>query len=96
MAYVPGSNLLTALTQGGLSSASVTLWVYVSTDSDLSGTYFSDGVQRGLHINDVILGIDTSGNTIKTYRVTALAAFDSLHPFANRAATTTAGYQIGN
>jgi hypothetical protein len=96
MAYSPTTNPPVALTEGGLSGTINKLWLYTSTDSDLSGAYFSDGVQRGMKINDIILAVDTSGNTIKTYRVTALAAFSSLTPLANRAATTTAGFQVGN
>jgi len=96
MAYSPTGNRPHAITDGGLSGAINKLWLYISTDSDLSGQYFSNGVQIGMHVNDIIIAIDTSGNTIKTYRVTALAAFSSLTPLADRAATTTAGYQIGN
>jgi hypothetical protein len=96
MSYSPTTNPPHALTEGGLSGTLNKLWLHTSADSDLSGSYFSDGVQRGMKINDVILGIDTSGNTIKTYRVTALAAFNSNNPLANRAATTTGGYQVGN
>jgi hypothetical protein len=29
-------------------------------DFDLSGTFFSDGVQRGLKVNDLVIGIDTN------------------------------------
>ena len=65
MAYSPTANLLCALTQGGLNSSEPKLWLYVSTDSDLSGTYFSDGVQRGMQKNDIVIGIDASGDTIK-------------------------------
>jgi hypothetical protein len=72
------------------------LWLYVSTDSDLSGTYFSDGVQRGLKVNDLVIGINTSGNTTKMYRCTALAAFDSNNPRGDRAATLSAGTQISS
>jgi hypothetical protein len=96
MSYSPTTNPPAAITLEGMNSTLPKIWIYVSTDSDLSGSYFSDGVQRGMKINDVILGIDTNGNTIKTYRVTALAAFNSNNPLANRVATTTAGYQVGN
>jgi hypothetical protein len=52
----------------GLNGTTPALWIYVSTDSDLSGTYFSAGVQRGLKVNDLVMGIDTNGLTTKMYR----------------------------
>jgi hypothetical protein len=72
------------------------LWLYVSTDSDLSGTYFSIGMQRGLKVNDLVIGINASGNTTKLYRCTALTAFDTNDPRADRAVTLSAGTQISS
>ena len=47
-------------------------------------------------MNDLLMGIDTSGLTTKMYRFTALAAFDSNNPRADRAATLSAGTQISS
>jgi hypothetical protein len=87
---------LAQITDGGLSSTLPRLWLYVGTDSNLSGTYISDGVQRGLKLNELVIGVDTNGSATKMYRVTALAAFDSNNPRADRAATLSAGTQISS
>jgi hypothetical protein len=87
---------LVQIVQHGLNGTSPGLWIYTGTDSDLSGTFISNGVQMGLHVNDLVIGIDTSGNTTKMYRCTALAALDSTNPFADRAATLSAGTQISS
>jgi hypothetical protein len=42
MSYDKTTNLLAQITQGGMNSMVPALWIYVGTDSDLSGTYFSD------------------------------------------------------
>jgi hypothetical protein len=43
-----------------------------------------------------VIGINTSGNTTKCYRCTALAAVNPASPFADRAATLSAGTQISS
>ena len=52
--------------------------------------------QRGLKLNGLVIGIDTSGNTTKMYRCTAVTAFDSTNPYADRAATLSAGTKISS
>ena len=96
MSYSPSTNPPHAITEGGLQADLAKLWIYTGTDSDLSGTFFTDGQTRGIRVNDLIIGIDTNGNTVKLYRCTAVAALDAAHPYAVRSATLAAGYQIGN
>ena len=48
------------------------LWVYSNTDAhtDVDATgYFSDGDDRGLVLNDVMIVIDTDTSTITIHRV---------------------------
>jgi len=48
------------------------LWVYSNTDAhtdvDADG-YFSDGLDRGMVLNDVMIVIDTDTSTITIHRV---------------------------
>jgi hypothetical protein len=53
-------------------------------------------VQRGLKVNDFVIGINSSGNTVKMYRVTALAVVNPASPFGDQAATLSAGTQISS
>jgi hypothetical protein len=94
MAYVKTAKLLQKITDGGLNGSGFALWVYPS-DDDISGNYFSDGVQQGLHVGDLVIAIAQSGGATKCYRVSALQAFSSTATVnADRYATLTAGTTI--
>ena len=50
----------------------VALWVYKSTDAhgDVDATgYFTDGLARGMKLNDIMIVIDSSTATITLHRV---------------------------
>jgi len=96
MSYSPSTNPPAAITMEGLDATLAKLWIYTSTDTDLSGTYFTDGQTRGMKVNDLVLGIDTTTPAVKLYRCTAVAAINPSSPTAVRSATLAAGYQIGN
>jgi hypothetical protein len=44
------------------------------------------GIPTAFWRNDLVLGINTAGNTTKCYRFTALVAFDATNPNADHAA----------
>ena len=97
MAYSPATNPPANIAGGGLSSGSLaSLWLYNSADSDVSGTYFSNGQTLGMHVGDFVIATDTVTPQVNFHRVTPLAAVDPAHPGAARAATLSAGVKIGN
>ena len=96
MAYTPDTNPPAAITEGGLNSTLTKLWVYVSADTNVAGAYFSDGANRGMRVNDILLHVDTTTPQTNLLRVTALAALDPVHPNATRSATLSTLVKIGN
>ena len=53
----------------------------------MSGTYFSDGANRGMKVGDYVIATDTTSPAVNFHRITAIAALDPVHPNLTRAVT---------
>src|SRR5260221_9499815 len=97
MSYSPTTNPPSNIAGGGLTSGTLaSLWFYSSADADVSGSYFSDGANRGMRVGDFVIATDTVTPQVNFHRVTALATLDPVHPNLTRAATLSTGVKIGN
>jgi hypothetical protein len=77
---------------GGVTYKVTGLW----TLTPVSGTYFTDGQTRGMHVGDFVIATDRTTPRVNFHRVTALAPIDPANPTAIRSATLSAGVKIGN